>query len=277
MKQKNVQEGRALGVNAGIAQAYATKLRVMTRAFIRIILNRLTKLYKEHKNDIAVKPNVAKDSGVGEAIFDFLNKEQYYFSFYFSHSGKSYSKKMLDKVKNNSLYQFNSSLKSLFKDEKNISTSPIPKGMEDTIDKLVETNVALIRSIPNSCFNKIHQSVMSCLLEGAPVSKLRRDIMEIGRTEERKAELIAMDQTRKAYMQINIVRMKDAGVEKFKWLHTGGGLHPREYHRDVLNGKVFEIDKPPIIEPKSKVTGYPGQLPNCRCVMVPVVELHSEK
>ena len=37
--------------------------------------------------------------------------------------------------------------------------------------------------------------------------------------------------------------MRDAGITHFKWNHSGGSVKPRCYHRDELNGKVFDLNK----------------------------------
>ena len=37
-----------------------------------------------------------------------------------------------------------------------------------------------------------------------------------------------------------------------------------------MNGYVFPIDFPPIIDRKTGERGYPGQLINCKCHMEPV-------
>ena len=274
---KNQVEGKSLGVNAGIEQAYATKLRVLTRAFIRVLGKKIIQFYKQHKNDLLIKPHTAHDADVATALRKFLDNEQFYFSTYFANSVKQYSKDMLKQVDKSSQASVVQSLKSIFKDNAEVF-SPVPKGQKEVMNKLVETNVALIRTIPSDFFSHIQHTIMSCLLSGKPISYLHKEIAKLGKTKVRWAELIALDQTRKAYMNINILRMKEAGIKKFRWLHTGGGLHPRLYHKNVLNGQIFDIDKPPVIDPKTNEKGFPGQLPFCKCVMQPIVSLnHSEE
>ena len=59
-------------------------------------------------------------------------------------------------------------------------------------------------------------------------------------------------------------------------MHTGGSVHPREYHlRNApsgLNGGIFDLDNPPVIDLRTGERGFPGQLPYCRCTMCAVVE-----
>jgi hypothetical protein len=64
-------------------------------------------------------------------------------------------------------------------------------------------------------------------------------------------------------------------------------MHPRDYHKmrwdghtgkfngkpNGLNGYIFPIDKPPVIDRKTGERGYPAQLINCHCFLTPVIEL----
>jgi SPP1 gp7 family putative phage head morphogenesis protein len=93
---------------------------------------------------------------------------------------------------------------------------------------------------------------------------------------KRHAKNVALDQTRKAYMSINTERMRDVGVSKFEWIHTGGSQDPRQYHKTVLNGNVYDINDPPVIDQRTGERGLPGLLPFCRCTMRPVVTFEDD-
>jgi uncharacterized protein with gpF-like domain len=70
--------------------------------------------------------------------------------------------------------------------------------------------------------------------------------------------------------------MQKIGIKKFKWRHSGGGAHPRPLHRNVLNGNIYSFDDPPVIDEKTGQRGFPGQLINCRCVMISVIEFDED-
>jgi SPP1 gp7 family putative phage head morphogenesis protein len=91
----------------------------------------------------------------------------------------------------------------------------------------------------------------------------------------RRARNIALDQTRKAYNNINKGRMQAIGVQKFEWVHSGGGQKPRELHIE-LDGQVFSFDDLPVIDERTGERGIPGQAINCRCTMVPVIEFETD-
>ena len=84
---------------------------------------------------------------------------------------------------------------------------------------------------------------------------------------DRRRDLIAMNQVRRVTTAIQVEKAKSAGVKEFVWRHSRGGAHPRKMHED-LDGHVFTMENLPVID-KDGARGLPGQLPNCRCFMVP--------
>ena len=94
----------------------------------------------------------------------------------------------------------------------------------------------------------------------------------------RRARLIALDQTRKAYQSINTSRLKTLGVKSFIWIHSGGGKEPRMEHIR-MSGNEYSFDNPPVIGVMygEEVRGLPGDLPNCRCICKPVIKFDLEE
>lgn len=108
------------------------------------------------------------------------------------------------------------------------------------------------------------------------MADLQPAIEKLGGISKKRAALIARDQTSKATTAINKTRMAGLGVKKFKWLHSYGGKEPRPLHKDVLNGNIYSMEDPPVIDERTGERGLPGQLINCRCRMVPVIEFKAE-
>ena len=156
-----------------------------------------------------------------------------------------------------------------------ISTAVMSEAKKEIMKALVFENVSLIKSIPNEYFKQITGAVARSIENGDGISWLAEQLKSFGAKSDRRAQLIAQDQTRKAYNSINLRNFREAGIRKFKWLHSGGSAQPREWHKDVLNGNIYSIDDPPIIDPKTKETGFPGQLPYCRCVMCAVLSFEE--
>lgn len=134
----------------------------------------------------------------------------------------------------------------------------------------IKENVALIKSIPAQYFQHIQGDVMRSIQTGQGMKDLVGDLIKHGAETKKRAELIARDQTSKATTAINRARMQGLGIKQFEWLHSGGGKEPRPLHQ-ALDGQVFDLDNPPVIDERTGERGLPGQLINCRCRMVPVI------
>lgn len=77
---------------------------------------------------------------------------------------------------------------------------------------------------------------------------------------ERKATLIARDQVGKLYGQVNAIRQKEVGVEKFVW-RTAEDERVRAEH-EQRDGETYSYDDPPDGE-------LPGEPILCRCYAEP--------
>jgi SPP1 gp7 family putative phage head morphogenesis protein len=132
-------------------------------------------------------------------------------------------------------------------------------------------NVALIKSIPRQYHAQVSKVVTRAIASGKGTDEIYQNVKQYEGVTDRRAKFIAEDQTRKIYNGLNAKRMTQAGLDKFQWLHSGGGIHPRPYHLDVLDGQIFSVDDPPVINEDTGATGLPGEEPNCGCTMVPVV------
>lgn len=157
-----------------------------------------------------------------------------------------------------------------------LRTDVVSGAVADVVKASIKSNVALIRSIPREYFLEIEGEVMRSIQSGRGMADLQPFLEKRYGITKRRAALIARDQTSKATTAINRARMQGLGVKKFKWLHSGGGKEPRPLHKNVLNGNVYSMDDPPVIDDRTGERGFPGQLINCRCRMVPVIEFKAE-
>lgn len=158
-----------------------------------------------------------------------------------------------------------------------LKTDVISGAVADVVKASIKQNVALIKSIPREYFLEIEGEVMRSIQTGRGMADLQPFLEKRYGITKRRAALIARDQTSKATAAINRARMQGLGVKKFKWLHSMGGKEPRPLHKNVLNGNVYSFDDPPVIDERTGEKGFPGQLINCRCRMVPVIEFKAEE
>lgn len=174
-----------------------------------------------------------------------------------------------------------------------IKGSILTKEMFPTYKAAIEENVGLIKSIPDKYFEQVTGSVTRSMQFGGSLKQLEKEINRFSIMTDKRAGFIAGDQTRKAFSSINLRNFQRTGIQKVKWVHSGGGQDPRDYHLrkwdgvsgikdgrpNGLNGFIFDIDKPPVIQFETKsqpeVRGYPAQLPNCKCVMTAVIVLEE--
>jgi SPP1 gp7 family putative phage head morphogenesis protein len=129
-------------------------------------------------------------------------------------------------------------------------------------------NVDLITSIPDQYLGRVRDAVVDSWNKGQAWDVLAERIQEIGDVTDRRAELIARDQTGKMNSTFNQVRQTTLGVDKYEW-QTAGDERVRTSHR-AMNGKTFEWSDPPVVDGERT---HPGQAIQCRCVAAPVVDL----
>lgn len=133
--------------------------------------------------------------------------------------------------------------------------------VRDVLNASVAENVALIRSIPAQYLQKIEGDVMRTYATGKDLQALVKGIKAAHPVTDRRAALIARDQTNKATAVVTRARQMELGITQAKWMHSGGGKEPRPDHV-AANGTIYEIAK------GCKISGefiQPGESINCRC------------
>jgi uncharacterized protein with gpF-like domain len=159
-----------------------------------------------------------------------------------------------------------------------LKTDVFNGALRDTLKATVAENVSLIKQkLVTSYFDKVEGQVYRSIASGNGLADLKPQLEEYGVKTRNWAKNVSLDQTRKAYNNINAQRMQALGVKEFEWVHSGGSNHPRKYHRDVLSGKIFAFDNLPHLDgPNKGERGMPGQAPYCRCIMRPIFKFDDE-
>ncbi|AZD84999.1 Plasmid-related protein [Pseudomonas chlororaphis subsp. aureofaciens] len=158
-----------------------------------------------------------------------------------------------------------------------LKTPSMPAALVEMMQASTTANVSLIKSIPAEFHAKIEGVVLRSIQPGG---NGLQDVFEALSKQEgitqRRAKFIAEDQTRKVTTAMNSARMQSTGIKQFEWIHSGGGAEPRKLHLD-LDGQVFRFDDLPVIDERTGERGLPGQLPNCRCTMRPVLNFGEDE
>lgn len=154
-----------------------------------------------------------------------------------------------------------------------------------TARRIVRENVSLIKTIPMLDILDAEKKVLAYFRLKLTRDQLARYFYKVGNGAITKAwaGVIADDQINKASERLRVAKWRKNGVKMVRWVHCNLD-EPRPYHKEKwngasgifdgfpngLNGFVFPLDFPPIIDPKTGERGYPAQLINCRCHLEPV-------
>lgn len=205
---------------------------------------------------------------------------------------KAHSKKFVEKMLRLTNTQIKQVMKDWFADNRlELFGQVIPTELKQIMKADITYNVSLIKSIAPQYHDRVLGAVMRSVngggsfkqltLEIAKYRMLSKEITQYGKMEMRRARLIAADQTAKVYNHLILNDCRRLGAKKMKWFHTGARepriLHITKFNGDYsnyphvngLNGLVFDIDNPPVIQEKKgkqpEKTGYPSDLPFCHC------------
>lgn len=273
---KNQLISSRLNVNAGIMSWYVKELQKLTQQMTKECKQELAKIYQKGYPQIAFDESISSQARIA------LNQLYEKYSEKFTKRSKVLVKSLLKKTNRYSNNQINTALKAILGVSAKdfiLKGSAISPEKSEIMKALIFENVSLIRSIPNEYFKQITGSVARSIENGEGIRRLVQELNSYGAKTNRRAQLIAQDQTRKAYNSINLRNFQENGIRKFKWIHSGGSRDPREYHKmdypAGLNGGIFDIDDPPVIDKRTGEKGFPGQLPYCRCIMQAVLDFED--
>lgn len=142
--------------------------------------------------------------------------------------------------------------------------SPI---IRETIRDFARANAALINDLPDQAVDRIAKLVEEAATQGRTQWEVADAIEEAFDVTERRAAFIARDQIGKLYGQMDRIRQKDIGVDRYIW-NTMRDARVRDSHA-VLEGKKFAWDDPPTNDRGEEI--IPGSDYNCRCWAMPDV------
>lgn len=247
----------------------------------------LLKIYKDKREQVAMD---SKDTWLTTEIREKLEKLGSKWGKKFDEYAQSHSKKFVLKLMKMSNTQIKMVLKDWFADKRlELVGEVIPNEIKQVVNASIEYNVSLISSIAPQYHERILGSIMRSISGVGSIKQLTNEIYRYGNMSMRRAKLIANDQTRKIYGSITLHNCQRLGIRKMQWLHSGGGKYPRDLHLrkfngdyskypyvNGLNGLIFDIDNPPVIQLQKgklpEVRGYPTELVGCKCMMRAVFE-----
>lgn len=109
---------------------------------------------------------------------------------------------------------------------------------------------------------KLRAEISPQILAGGRAESLVKAIQENYGVAARKAKFLARQETALLMTSYQKNRYLDMGITKFKW-STSHDSRVRHDHR-ALNGKIFDINSPPVVDRRTGKRALPGQDWGCR-------------
>lgn len=141
------------------------------------------------------------------------------------------------------------------------------------MERWVEDNVALIKTIPQESLGRMRQIVLEGYRNGETTTAIVKQIQRTYSVDRRHAQLLARDQIAKLNGDITQQQQQDAGVVEYVW-STSGDSRVRPSHA-ALNHKRFRWDDPPVVDEKTGRRCHPGKDYQCRCCALPVFNIKT--
>lgn len=129
-------------------------------------------------------------------------------------------------------------------------------------------NASLIKNLADDAVARAQRAVADTVLRGQTQRELRARISQELRVLDRRAKIIARDQTAKAVSDLNAIRHQQAGITHYVW-STSMDERVRPLHRR-LNGQEFAYAS----RGPAEGGGHPGQPIMCRCTARAVVKFN---
>ena len=147
-----------------------------------------------------------------------------------------------------------------------VSTVVRQEDLSDYLQTAVRRNAALIQSLSADTIARVERATYDAVLQGKTVKDLRSQLTHEFGVLDSRAKLIARDQVSSLTADLNEIRHRQAGIDRYIW-STSNDERVRPRHQE-LDGKEYEYGKPTGAEDGLP----PGRPINCRCVAQPIVE-----
>jgi SPP1 gp7 family putative phage head morphogenesis protein len=272
------QRGSVLSPNAAIEQEYTAVILTLVRRMCDDTKKAMQAVFAgEAAPELSAMDEVGDlPAGTSTKARVALNAIMDKYEPLFNRWAKKATKRMMDRTVKNSGITLGMSLRQMSA-AVTLDASKITPALMDIINASTTEAVSLIKLIPAKYLTNVQGAVSRSITSGNGLQDLVPFLEKQYQGNVRHARNVALDQTRKAYNNVNAERMNSIGVTTYEWIHANGSREPRALHI-ALNGKVCSLQDPPYIgemygEP---VYGKPGDLPSCRCRMRPILDFSAQ-
>jgi len=145
--------------------------------------------------------------------------------------------------------------------------------LQDYLDASVYDNTQLIKSIPSQYLTRVQTIVTTNTRAGLRPSAITKVIQDEFGVTERRAKMIARDQTSKLTGDLMEKRQREAGFPYFEW-NDSDDSRVRARHEQLANrvtayGRgIYRWDNLPLSDEGKPIK--PGSDYQCRCIAIPI-------
>lgn len=238
--------------NAGYNARYRREIRRLIKAMHKDVKRELGALYSVLASDAPLTLT---------EIMARLRKRWYYI---FEKRAREMAKWLADSVQKRTRQDIMNQLKKM-----GFALTPNYTGAEKKlITNFVQESVSLIKTIPQTFLREVQENVKKAFERGGDRAAIKEAIEDkidhpLVKNAERRAELIAKDQTQKVTQDFARANAKAYGATKARWIHIPGEKTSRITHIQ-MDGEEFDINVG-LYDPDVGENVLPGQLPYCMC------------
>lgn len=247
-------------------------VRMVKKDINEILMPQLRKLAPQFQTDTAIETT---DSYVDDIIATLTSLVTKWTSPNVKEAANGISTQFVRNAAGVNRKRFNRSMKSFGLDV--FGDSP---AIDDLLSASTWENARLIESIPSQYLEQVQSSVMANVRAGNRPSAIQKQLQQQFGVTERRAKMIARDQTAKLNGDLTKQRQQSSGFEYFQWIDSNDE-RVRKRHNQIENkvtayGKgVYRWDNPPLSSSGTPI--IPGQDYQCRCVAKPISNAQVEQ
>lgn len=238
--------------NAGYNARYRREIRRLIKAMHKDVKKELGALYSVLASDAPLTLT---------EIMARLRKRWYYI---FEKRAREMAKWLADSVQKRTRQDIMNQLKKM-----GFALTPNYTGAEKKLIKdFVAESVSLIKTIPQTFLREVQGTVKKAFERGGDRAAIKEAIEDkidhpLVHNAERRAELIAKDQTQKVTQDFARANAQAYGATKARWIHIPGEKTSRITHIQ-MDGEEFDINVG-LYDPDVGENVLPGQLIYCMC------------
>lgn len=265
----DILQGNPLNPNKAIEQKTLKRVDDLVDKMTNEFERELKKLFKNEAPEFIS----GQDASITSQARILINALTRKYNKIFDTMGISIMDKMVSEVDKNTQTTVKNSLHKMTNTW--IDTKTLSSKTREVLKAGTEQAANYIKSIQYQYLTDVAGATYRSITDGEGLKDLVPALEKYKGITKRRARNIALDQTRKTNATLAQSRMQQAGITKFKWVHSGGSKNPRENHQE-WDGNIYSFDDLPYDE-VLKTRVYPGQAPYCRCTAVPVIEFNDEE